>query len=91
MEYELSDETKNTINDDITEKFEMSLDEFTELDCDVQIQLIEEYHGHKMGVDNSLFISGGVYNDLVTLEELDRKLQEMDKVLLEEKPRTLKK
>ncbi len=83
-DYEISDETRNAINEDIMKKFGMSLDEFTKLDSDKQTELIEKYHGKKMGVDNSLYIGGGVCKTLVTSEELDERLQEMDKAILEE-------
>lgn len=93
MKYELSDETKNAINDNIMKKFGMSLDEFTELDLDEQHKLIEKYHGKKMEPDSHIWIGDVPYIGLITREEIDGRLQEMDKVLLEDKPKvkTIKK
>ncbi len=80
MSIELSEKTKKLINDTIVEKFNMTLDEFTELDLDEQQKLIEKYHGKKMAYDDLLWVGDTPYRGFITSDEIEKGLQEMDSI-----------
>lgn len=85
LNFRLSDETKESINKTIKQKFGISLEEYLELDVDEQHQLKENTIGKKLESDDLIWIGNNPYlgyitdNDINEIESKNKPIKKLFK------------